>query len=204
MSQVPDVKVKDLSVQGDSAPGTAASVEVVVNNRELVTPLLGPAVCGNATGHKTEVTLTVTDASGRTVETETETVCAEGDSIGNEETVQFSPVLDSAGDYSVRASTRVIGKDRDSDTAGPVSLTVSSAGDLGGSAGESDESDGSNRWDWSEDGDSGGGDNPLDFGPDLDGLPSGKVVLGVIALFGIAWLASSTASVAAPVSEGIS
>lgn len=180
----PDVNLKSLDAP-DTTPGTPTTIRATINNREAVVPLFGPAACGgvvgSSQGHKTEVSIEVRDPGGAVVHDTTETVCAPGEQVGNDVDVltEFTP--EEAGEYTVRASTRVLSHDRDSDSAGPVALTVESeAGDLpdstspgGGLDFDPTDSD---------------GDSPLDIGPDL---PNTDVVLGVVVLALLAWALSS-------------
>jgi len=182
----PNVNVRSLEAPA-TTPGTPTTITAEINNRELVTPLLGPATCGGNTGHKTEVTVEVRDPAGAVVFEEAKTICAEGDSLGNEQTVPFEFTPSTDGEHTVRASTRVIGHEIDSDSAGPASLTIESdAGDLpdssGGGGGPGLDYD---PGDFSGDGDGGG---LLDVGPDL---PSSDLIIGLVVLALAAWALSS-------------
>lgn len=177
----PNVNIRSLEA-ADTAAGTPAQVTVEVNNLETVTPLLGPATCGgvvgSSQGHKTEVSIEVRDSAGRVIDESSQEVCAPGEQIGNEVTVEFDVETGETGEYTVTAATRVLGHERESDTRGPVSFNVGDVGDLpgsdGGGAGLPELPDP-------------GGENPLG---DL-GLPSGDTLVLVAGLLAVAWLADS-------------
>ncbi|WP_144901371.1 hypothetical protein [Halobellus captivus] len=185
---VPDVNIESFEVGGPTTPGTPVPATVRVNNRETVTPLLGPATCGGAwgsdQGHLTDVTVEVRDDEyGTVVWQETEQVCAPGEQIGNEFDVQFEPTIYDLGSYTVTASTRVVGKDADSDQAGPVGLDVTED-----SSSLPDSDSGNNSGGGWPFGDGSGDGNPFDLG---FGGSNMKIVLGLVALLAIAWLADS-------------
>ena len=179
----PNVNIRSLEA-ADTAAGTPAQFTVEVNNRETVTPLFGPAACGgvigSSQGHKTEVSIEVRDSAGRVIDESSQEVCAPGEQIGNEVTVEFDAETGDPGEHTGTAATRVGRNELESDTAGPVSFDVADdAGDLpssdgGGGAGLPDLPD------------PGDNDSPLDLG-----LPSGKALVAVAALLAVAWLADS-------------
>ena len=197
---VPDIRIKTLDVDGPTTPGTPVPVSVKVNNAELLPPYGGDAACstdgnGTANGHRTEVSIEVRSALGSVVTSETKTICAPNDVGSNEPVVEFSPTVDSAGSYTVRAEVQVPTFDAPSDTAAPVGFeAVENVADLPDETGESPGS-----------GDSGGilpprfrGDGSNNSsGLNLGlGFGSVDVVLGLVALLAIAWLADSAADIA--------
>jgi len=200
---VADVRVRRVEFEGPGAAGQPVPVDVVVNNNETVALAWNGKTCDtdgvtNARGHKTDVTLTVRDASGEEVYEETTRECVPvnepSTALSGNARVSFRPELP-AGDYTVEATVSVINEDR-SHSGSTRSLTVEEST---GALPDGDDPGGSNPWggggdDQSEDGPENGGGDP--FGQFFGDVGNSQVILAIAALALVAWLANSASNTA--------
>jgi len=193
---VADVRVRRVEFEGPGAANQPIPVTVGVNNNETVAFSWEEKTCNvnGEYGHKTDVTLTIRDASVEEVFEETERRCVPrnrvGQMMGANATVTFRPELP-AGEYTVEATVSVVTEER-THSGSTRSLTIEedSSALPGG-----DDPGGSNPF-------GGGGDDQSDDGGDGSNpfggssLPNPDILLAVVALLAIAWLANSASNTA--------
>jgi len=186
-----DLRIRNVDSRSMQPAGQAWPVTVAVNNLETVAFAWEPGTCNEngEPGHKANVTLEVRSSAGGEVWSETKQVCVPrnrvGQLLGANKRVEFTPVVDTKGEYTLTASVEAVNSSG-GDTSDPVRVTATGVEETEQADSGVDNGGGDA---WNPFPDDSGGNDPLNVGGQMD-----KLLLAV-GLIAVAWLANSGAEV---------